>query len=214
MMPNGVVKQGVGIGLKKLCRNSYKISNELNYKNNLITENDSDLLAIAAYNMAIEMLPHTNTNSVYIQSENNGFILSVKANPNYGLPFGSAPRVLFDLIVNEIKFTKSPVLRLGKIYLNLRHIYQLPKHAQNNNQYLYDQMLRLFASKISISNQHRSNGEKTDFWWCPLKGRKENVSASSTIVITKELFVGLSHLKINPTNMKLMINQREGFIDV
>jgi hypothetical protein len=122
---------------------------------------------------------------------------------------------LFDLIVNEIKFTKSPVLRLGKIYLNLRYIYQLPKETQNNNQCLYDQMLRLFSSKISFSNQHGSNRDKIDFWWCPLKGRKENVSASSTIVVTRELFIGLLHSKINlPIDLHSSEFAEGEFIDV
>jgi hypothetical protein len=195
MMPNGVVKQGVNIGLKNLCHNFYNVSNELNYKNNLVTENDSNLLALAAYNMAIEMLPQTNINSNYIQSENNGCILSIQANPTYGLPFGILSRLLFDLIVNEIQITNSPVLRLGKIYLKLRHISQFPQDTKNNNFYLYDQILRFFASKIKFSNQYGSSDKEFYFWWCPLKGRKENFSASSTIVVTKELFTGLSELK-------------------
>jgi hypothetical protein len=160
-----------------------------------IKEEESDVLATTAYNMAIESFCSANTYTSSIQYEKNQFLLSVKPNPNYGLPFGNPAKLLLNVIVSEIKLTKSPVLRLGKIYSNLLHISQLAQvvSIRNKNHFLYDQMLRMFSSKISFSSQIENNNKKFDFWWNPLRGRKENISASSTIVVTRELFIGLLH---------------------
>lgn len=190
MMPNGVAKRNVTSILKRSYCNLSSLDNKFDIKQNCISEDKFNSLFITAYEMALEIFPSKNINSNHIQNEKDRFILSIQANSDYGLPYGLTPRLLLNIILNEILLTKSPVLRLGKIFIKLRQIHQESKllDLKNHNKYLNDQMLRLFSSYISFTNKNTETGNvhnTFDFWWNPVK---TNITASSTVVLTKDFY--------------------------
>lgn len=190
MVPNGILKQGVVAEFNQLQNNIYNFKDSLKSKE---TNEKKENVIFAAYKLASEMLPNVNYNQKSIYKKVSPFILTIRANPMFGLPFGLPSKLLFLSILNELNITKSPVLRLGKICLKLCANVTL----LNEKKFLQDQMLRLFSSQISCVYDNEDQIMEFDFWWNPLKGKKENISASSTIVLTKELYYGL--LKYNKT---------------
>lgn len=150
---------------------------------------ESNKLGIHAINMAIKAMPSVKTNENIIQLENNKSLISIKAHYKYGLPSGFSPKILLLIALNEVKLTKSPVLRLRKIYLNFIRNYQ--KFTQNDDHENYDQMLRLFSAKITFFYKSGNELIKFDFWWNPLNGNKENINSSSTIVLSNDIFKNL-----------------------
>jgi hypothetical protein len=197
----GVVNRGVRNEIKQSHQNLRELDDVCSVIENG-REKKGEVLVFTTYDMLMATLPHNNPNRSRIQRENGKCTVSMTANTRYGLPYGSPPRLWLAAIINEVKQTKSPVLRIGKIYSRLLRNLKLSKFAdkRDDEAYLYDQMLRLFSTSISYANQNKNEEQysdefaihrKFDFWWNPLKGNRENITSSSTIVITNNLFYEL-----------------------
>lgn len=148
---------------------------------------------------AISMFPYNRPYGHIFQRKNSHSTLTIMANHKFGLPYASPPRLFFASIINEVKETKSPVLNIGTIYSKLICDLKVSKDSCNldNEEYIYDQMLRLFSSHISCDYKNKDEDQfivespiykSFDLWRNPLKGSKENISLSSTIVLTKDFY--------------------------
>jgi hypothetical protein len=137
------------------------------------------------------IFPYNESNDNVYRHTSGNCILTITGSSKFGLPYGSFSRLLFVSMINEIKKTKSPVLRFGRMYLQLLRTLQVSKYADKHNyeKSLYAQILRLFSANISYSIQKRDEDKfihrAFNFWWRPFKGNKENITSSSTIVLEK-----------------------------
>ncbi len=140
--------------------------------------------------IAIIMLPYRKPHGHIYQCKKNNYVLTIMADHKFGLPYGSPLRLIFALMIDEIKQTKSPVLCLDKIYLRLLNFFSSTSYADEPNieNYLYDQMLRLFSSQIFFINLDKNEEHKFDFWQSRLKGRKKNIFSNSSVSVTKDFF--------------------------
>ena len=178
--------------------------------------NETGMLDCIAYAMAT--LSESKPKGIKFQYTNDDYTLTINATSKFGLPYGSSLRLLLVLIIHEITLTKSPVLRVGKIYSRCLRELKLSKYSdrKSGDVCIYDQMLRLFSSHISFTYKNEEKNDPNnkfvfhqsfDFWWNPIK---VNITPSSTIVLSKEFFKEVMNLS-TLQEMKVAIKD-EGFI--
>lgn len=86
--------------------------------------------------------------------------ITIQANPHVGLPFGSVPRLLMSFITSEALRTKEPRIILGSSLRDfmLKLGYTSISGGQRGSAtVLKGQLKRLFASNISVYDEHRSD---------------------------------------------------------
>jgi hypothetical protein len=112
---------------------------------------DAGMLAYMARSMVMATWPHSKPDGLIFQRTNGPHILTIKADPQFGLPYGSLPRLLLVWLTREAKRTGSPVLYLGKTFSEFLSILKLSQSGgkRGDATRLRDQMLRLFTSSIS-----------------------------------------------------------------
>lgn len=161
---------------------------------------EAGMLAFMARSMVIATLPHSKPDDFVFQRKNGDYILTMMANPKFGLPYGSLPRVLLAWITREAIRTKSPVLHLGKTFSEFLRVLKLSQSGgkRGDATRLREQMLRLFTTQISCIYQNRKEGvckadqflitRSFELWWNPLKENQSNLSLHSTITLAKDFF--------------------------
>jgi len=161
---------------------------------------EAGMLAFMARAMIMATLPHSKLDADYFQRWNGDYVLTIQANPVFGMPYGSLPRLLLAWITREAKRTKSHVLHLGKSFSEFLRALDLSRSGgkRGDATRLRDQMLRLFSSHISCVYQDKKNGvckadqfqvaRSFELWWNPLKDNQCNISKQSTITLSKDFF--------------------------
>src|SRR5688572_12050720 len=70
---------------------------------------EAGMLAYMARSMVIATLPHSKPDGNVFERKNGAFTLTMISNPNFGLPYGSLPRLILAWMTREAKVKKSPV---------------------------------------------------------------------------------------------------------
>jgi hypothetical protein len=97
-------------------------------------------------------LPHSDPGVPFFERTSGAVSLSIIANPKFGLPYGTVPRLLLAWICTEAVRTKSPLLGLGRSQNEF--LRKLGMRTDGRDcQRLRTQSLRLFSSMLSISYQ-------------------------------------------------------------
>ena len=122
-------------------------------------------------------LPHSNVDSHEFKRRNGAFKLTILADSEIGLPYGSIPRLLISWITTEAIRTKQRELILGNTLSEfMADLNMIPSGGRwGSITRLKDQMKRLFSASISCSYDNgKSWGirnvmpvEKADLWWDP-----------------------------------------------
>lgn len=161
---------------------------------------EAGTLAFMARAMVIATLPHSKPDNFIFQRKNGDYIFTMMANPQFGLPYGSLPRLLLAWMTREAKRTKSPVLHLGKTFSEFLRILKLSRSGgkRGDATRLREQMLRLFTTHISCVHQNKKKGickgdqfvvtRSFELWWNPLKERQCDLSHTSSITLAKDFF--------------------------
>lgn len=161
---------------------------------------EAGMLAFMARATILATLPHSKQKSHIFQRKNGDYTLTMMANPHFGLPYGSLPRLILAWMTREAKRTGSPILQLGKTFSQFLTTLNLSQSGgvRGDATRLREQMLRLFTTHISCLYQNSSRGEcKSDqflvaksfeLWWNPLKGSQGNILHNSTITLAKDFF--------------------------
>jgi hypothetical protein len=181
-----------------------------------------DQLAFLARAMVQATLPHSRQqdkdgkeNTVF-RRKNGNFTISVVADSNYGLPYGSIPRLILAWITTEAVKRKSPMLTLGyKLADFLRELNLARQGGKNGDiKRLREQMLRLFTAKITYSTLDESNGtesieqfllvSKYDVWWNPLFQQNDLLEgATVAITLSNDFYNSLIERPV-PINLKAL----------
>ena len=151
-----------------------------------------------------------------------GYMLALNAtHPNFGLPYGCYPRLIFAWMCTEAVRTRTPKLVLGRS-LN-EFLTKLGIKASNSGgrwgvrTRVRDQMERLFACAINLemTRDHKSLKQQTGFvggiaerrnlWWAP-RNPDQPMLFTSTIELNHLLFVEIvSHaVPINLLTLRAM----------
>jgi hypothetical protein len=147
--------------------------------------------------MVLASMPHSETSETYFKRENGNYKLSMTADPDIGLPYGSIPRIVFAWMTTEAVRKKSRELKLGKSLAEfMRQLDIEPTGGRNGSiTALREQIKRLFATTISCtySDDERDAGmrmllvDEYDLWWEP-KDPQQSGLWDSTITLSEKFF--------------------------
>jgi hypothetical protein len=176
---------------------------------------DSKNLGYMARAMVMATLPHSKPKSHVFQRVNGDFTLTMISNPNFGLPYGSYPRLLLAWMTREAKVKKSPVLQLGKSFSALLNILKLSQSGgiRGDATRLREQMLKLFSTQVSCVYQNNKQGickadnfsiaRSFELWWSPIKQEGGKTTQQSTITLAKDFFEELINRPV-PVDFRML----------
>jgi len=157
-------------------------------------------IAYMARAMVMATLPHSKPDGYIFQRKSFDYTLTMKADPQFGLPYGSLPRLILAWMAKEAVTKKSPVLLLGKTFSNFLTSLNLSQSGgkRGDATRLREQMLRLFTTHISCTYRNDKQGvckgdnflvaRSFELWWDPLKAKNDALLPHSTITLAKDFF--------------------------
>jgi hypothetical protein len=176
---------------------------------------DAGMLAYIARAMVIATLPHSKPTGHVFQRKNGDFTLTMIGNPQFGLPYGSLPRLVLAWMTREAKVKNSPVLHLGKSYSAFLNTLKLSQSggARGDATRLREQMLRLFSTHISCVYKNNKQGvckaeqfsvtRSFELWWNPLKADGGEIAHQSTITLAKDFFEEITNRPV-PVDFRML----------
>jgi hypothetical protein len=120
-------------------------------------------------------MPHSKTEAIKFERTNGNVTISMRSDPDVGLPFGTYPRLILAWMATEAKLTNSPVLELGdSLSAFIRELELVPTGGRwGSVTRLRDQLNRLVMTTISWTTYEK--GARTlrnvvpvreaKFWW-------------------------------------------------
>lgn len=163
---------------------------------------DAGALGFMARALVQATLPHSKIEGNEFKRRNGAFKLTMLADSEVGLPYGSIPRLLMAWITTEAVRTKNREIVLGNnLSAFMEKIELIPKGGVatggrwGNITRLRDQMTRLFSASISCTYDDGENWAiknvqpvtKADLWWYP-KHPKQSTLFESTLTLGEEFF--------------------------
>lgn len=174
--------------------------------NKLITEalaieardaKEAGVLGYMARALVQATLPHRQVDSNEFKRRNGAFKLTILADSEIGLPYGSIPRLLLAWVTTEAVRTRKKELILGHTLSEfMSQLDLMPTGGRwGTITRLRDQMKRLFSSAISCTYDDGKNWAiknvnpiiKADLWWNPKSPEQASIF-ESTIVLGEEFF--------------------------
>ena len=125
-------------------------------------------------------LPHSEKSELIWKRTAGHFTLTVRAHPDYGLPFGSYPRLFAMWLTNEIKRTKSPVVEFNRSYRAFLLALRIETDGKTRARF-QGQVVRLLTSCISLDKKTEERfdhammpvADKFSLWWNPVSPTEE-----------------------------------------
>lgn len=180
----------------------------LNKKNldNLITEalaienreaKEAGALGYMARALVQATMPHSKIEGGVFKRENGSFRLTILADPEIGLPYGSIPRLLIAWITTEAVRTKKRELILGHTLSEfMKQLDLVPTGGRwGSITRLRDQMKKLFAASVSCTYDNANHWaiknvqpvSQANLWWNP-KAPEQAALFESTLTLGEEFF--------------------------
>lgn len=143
-------------------------------------------------------MPHRRLKETIFIRRNGKYTLTMQGHPDYGLPFGSIPRLLLSWITTEAVRRKQQEIDLGDSMSQFMHAIGFKDASGGENgsiTSLKDQMKRLFTCSIScvLDGETRFIPEsffpihKANVWW-DVKNPSQTALFSSTITLSTEFY--------------------------
>lgn len=117
-------------------------------------EVDAGSLAFMGQALVQTTLPHSDPGVTCFERTSGAVSLSIIANPRFGLPFGTVPRLLLAWICTEAVKTRSPMLGLGNSQNEFLRKLGMRTDGRDGLR-LRTQSLKLFSSMLSITYQRQ-----------------------------------------------------------
>lgn len=134
-------------------------------------------------------LPHSKINTHVFKRKNGLFKLTMLADPDIGLPYGSIPRLILSWITTEAVKTQQREIVLGNTLSSFMSELGLVPYGGRwgSITMLKDQMKRLFSAAISCTYddskswkiQNVTPIEKANLWWDPKQPNQSTLWESS-----------------------------------
>jgi hypothetical protein len=150
--------------------------------------------------MVLATLPHRKLpdDVIVYERQNGDYTLSLLANPKYGLPFGTIPRMLMSWVTIEVVRTQSPTLLLGDTLSDFmaKLGYTSTWGKRGMVKQLKEQAKRLFSTGISCTYYNPQRGRTIhqayiakDYseWWLPYNPNQRTLWESS-VVLSSDFF--------------------------
>jgi len=176
-------------------------------------EQEKNQLAYMARALVMATLPHSKPNDDYFERTSGHYTLSMTANPQFGLPYGSIPRMLLAWMTTYAVNKKSLEIPLGNTLtdflkkLNLSH----GGGTRGNVTRVRDQMMRLLTCQISCVYRNNKEGvcesnqfnisRSFKFLWNKTSSKKKAFLPNSTVILSQDFFDSLINKSI-PINFK------------
>jgi hypothetical protein len=182
------------------------------------SKQEKSQIAFMARALVMATLPHSKPDNNYFERKNGHHTLSMIANPKFGLPYGSMPRLLLAWITTRAVESKSSEIHLGRTLsaflkkLNLR----LGGGKRGNATRVREQMMRLLSCKISYTYENKRKGicESNQFnisrsfklLWNPENSNQKAFLPTSTIILSADFYEELiaSSVPINFDTLNLL----------
>ena len=176
---------------------------------------EAGMLAYMARSMVIATLPHSKPDGHVFQRTNGNFTLTMIGNPQFGLPYGSLPRLALAWMTREAKLKNSPVLHLGKSFSAFLTTLKLSQSGgvRGDATRLREQMLRLFTTHVSCIYRNNQEGvckaeqfsvaRSFDLWWSPLKAENGEILHQSTITLAADFFDEITNRPV-PVDFRML----------
>lgn len=158
---------------------------------------ESGALGFMARALVQATMPHSKTKDSVFKRYNGSFKLTILADPEVGLPYGSIPRLLIAWITTEAVRTKSRELKLGHTLSKfMSRLDLMPTGGRwGTITRLREQMKKLFSASVSCTY---NDGERwaiknvqpisqADLWWNP-KIPQQATLFESTLILGEEFF--------------------------
>ncbi len=154
-------------------------------------------LGFMARAMVLATLPHRKVEGHHFQRKNGSYTLTMLANPEVGLPYGSIPRLLLAWLTSEAVRTKSREIELGGTLSGfMAELGLVPTGGKwGSITRLKNQTERLFGCSISAMYRdgtrtaimNKSVASKALLWWDDQKPEQAGQRRSS-VLLTEEFF--------------------------
>lgn len=176
---------------------------------------EAGMLAYIARAMVMATLPHSKPNGHVFQRTNGDFTLTMIGNPQFGLPYGSLPRLVLAWMTREAKVKNSPVLHLGKSFSAFLNTLKLSQSGgiRGDATRLREQMLKLLSTHVSCVHQNHKRGvckaeqfsvtRSFELWWNPLKAESSKILQQSTITLAKDFFEEITNRPV-PVDFRML----------
>ncbi|MCD6040281.1 MAG: hypothetical protein K0S27_1681 [Gammaproteobacteria bacterium] len=157
-------------------------------------------LAFLARAMVIATFPHSEPRETLFKRKNGYYSLVMTANPEFGLPYGSTPRVLLAWLTTEAIRKRSPEIDLGKSLTQFLKKLKLQSGGgeRGNTTRVRDQLLRLLTCHISCIYHNKNQGRCANdqfhisrsfaLWWNPLEPGAKGFLPQSKIILAQDFF--------------------------
>ena len=181
---------------------------------------EASQLAFMARALVMATLPHSKPDDDYFERRSGHYTLSMTANPKFGLPYGSIPRMLLAWMTTYAVNKTSPEIPLGNTLtaflkkLNLRH----GGGERGNSTRVRDQMMRLLTCQISCvyhdnkkgvcEGNHFNIGRSFKLLWNPANAKQKEFLPDSKIILSQDFFEALIKKSV-PINFKTLTLLRQ-----
>jgi hypothetical protein len=160
-------------------------------------EDDPGAIAYIARGLIQATLPHSKTTEMSFIRQNRSYTLSMMANPRYGLPYGSIPRLLLSWLAGEVVKTRKNVIPMGDTLTSFLEKLGLHRTGGQRGDIarLKNQIMRLFTTGISCVYDTPEQSAAINFyvaerfalWWTP-KTPEQLSLLENEIVLSRGFF--------------------------
>jgi len=176
---------------------------------------EAGALAYMPRSVVMVSFPHSKPDGLIYHSKNGNFSLTMMANPEFGLPYGSLARLLIAWLVRQVKLTQSRVIYLGETFASFLREFNLSQSGgkRGDATYLRDQMQRLFTTSISWVYHNKKEGicqgenfpvaNSFQLWWDPVKITENQCLFHATITLSEEFYKELMKCPI-PVDFRVL----------
>lgn len=157
-------------------------------------------------------MPHKAVAGHYFVRKNGNFSMTMMANPEVGLPYGSIPRLLMAWVTTEAVKTKQRELQVGDSLSEfMRQLGLVPTGGRwGSITRLKAQTGRLFSATVSCFYAEKKFeleagfriADRRQFWWDP-KGPKQTSLFKSSVTLSEVFFQEIVRNKV-PVDMRAL----------
>jgi hypothetical protein len=170
--------------------------------------------------MALATIPHSKLpdDIIVYERQNGDYTLSLLANPKFGLPYGTIPRMLMSWVTMEAVRTQSPTIMLGETLSDfmLKLGYTPTWGDKGMVKQIKEQAKRLFTTGISCTYYNPKRGRTIhqvyiakDYseWWLPYNPEQRTLWESH-IILSTDFFEEIIDRPV-PISMETLANLRK-----
>jgi hypothetical protein len=170
--------------------------------------------------MVLATIPHSRPpDDMIVYSRQNGdYTLALRADPQYGLPYGTIPRMLMSWITMEAVRTQSPTILLGDTLSEfMQKLGYTPRWGEKGTvRQIKEQAKRLFGTGISCTYYNPKRGRSihqsyiaSDYseWWLPYDPNQRTLWESN-VVLSHEFFQEIINRPV-PISLEALANLRK-----